>query len=239
MSVDKSAVDVTVDLCTDFYQYACGNWKKQNPIPADKTRWGQFQMLADRNASLLYQELKAAAEKPKSPLQTKYGNYFAACMDVGLANRLGAKPLQPEMDAIAGLKDKKQLAAFDVRTSKEFAGPFFFRLDVSQDQMDSSKQILETDQGGISLPDRDYYLNDDDRSKKIREQYVAHVTKMFTLLGDSPEQAAAEAADVMRIETTIAKGSQARVERRTPANVYHIMSVDELQALVPEYDWKQ
>ena len=114
-----------------------------------------------------------------------------------------------------------------------------FRVEVVQDQVDSSKQILATGGGGFTLPDRDYYLTDDDRSKTIRAQYVAHMTKMFGLLGDSPEKSAAEAADVLRIETVLAKGALSRTEMRDPANRYHIMTVAELQAISPDYDWKQ
>jgi putative endopeptidase len=239
VSFDLSGIDKTADPCTDFYRYACGNWKKANPIPADKVRWGQFDVLRDRNDYLLYLDLKAAADAPKSVLQTKYGDYFAACMNVDAANKLGAKPIQPELDAIAGIADKKQLAGLDLDAARRFEGPLLFRVEVEQDQVDSSKQILATGQGGLALPDRDYYLNDDDRSKTIRQQYVAHMTKMFTLLGDSPEKAAAEAGDVLRIETVLAKGSLGRTELRDPANRYHIMTVGQLEALASGYDWKQ
>ena len=239
ISFDLNAIDKTADPCSDFFQYACGNWVKANPIPPDQTRWGRFNELADRNLYTLYQDLKTAADAPKTPLQKKYGDYFAACMNEDLADKLGAKPVQPEMNAIASFTDKKAIAALDLELQKKFASEAFFGIYVSQDQVDSTKQILATNQGGLTLPDRDYYLNDDDRSKKIREQYVAHVTKMFELLGDTSDQAAKEATDVLRIETALAKGSMARVDMRDPAKRYHIMTVAEVQALSPDFDWQK
>lgn len=236
---DLAAIDKTADPCTDFYQYTCGNWVKNNPIPADQVRWGRFNELAERNNYLLYSDLKAAADAPKSPLQKKYGDYFAACMNTETVDKLGAKPVEPYLNEIAGLKNAKELAAFNVTSFEKYAGGGFFRVGVQQDQKDAKQQIAGTGQGGLTLPDRDYYLTEDDRSKKIREQYVDHVTKMFVLLGDTHEVAAKEAADVMRIETALAKGSMGRVEMRDPANRYHMMTVAELEQMSPDYDWKQ
>jgi len=238
MSFDLSGIDKTVDPCVDFYQYACGNWKKTNPIPGDQVRWGRFNELSERNSWLLYNELKAAADSPKTPLQKKYGDYFAACMNVELANKLGAKPIEPMLKTIAAWNDKKKLASLLDDTENRYGLPFFFIFASGQDQKDSSKEIGELDQAGLALPDRDYYLDQDDRSKKIRTQYVEHVTKMFVLLGDTPEQAAAEAKSVLDIETALATGSMSRVDRRTPANRYHVMTIDQLQALTPDFDWK-
>ena len=237
-SFDLTAIDKTADPCTDFYQYACGNWLKRNEIPPTESRWSRFNELGERNQYLLYQELKAAADAPKTPLQKKYGDYFAACMNTELADKLGAKPIAPTLGMIDGLADRKQIAQLNVAMSKEDGFSAFVNVGVAQDQKDSSKQILQTFGGGLTLPDRDYYLADDARSVKIREQYVAHVEKMFALLGDAPEKAKAEAADVMRIETALAKGTMTRVEMRDPANRYHIMTVDEVQKLTPEYDWR-
>ena len=238
ISFDVNAIDKTADPCTDFYQYSCGNWQKNNPIPADQTRWGRFNELAERNNYLLYTELKTAAEAPKTPLQTKYGNYFAACMDTEVVDKLGATPLQPQFDAIARLKNGKDFAALNVELQNRFGDARLFDVGVEQDEKDSSKQILGTGQGGLSLPDRDYYLNTDDRSITLRTQFVAHVTKMFVLLGDTPKEAAVEADAVMQIETALAKGSMSRVEMRDPAKVYHVMTVAEVQKLTPSYDWK-
>jgi putative endopeptidase len=225
--LDLSAIDTTADPCTDFYQYACGNWKKNNPTPPDQVRWGRFNELTEYNNYLLYSELKAAAEAPKTPLQKKYGDYFAACMNADLANKQGAKPIEPALKTIADWNDKKKLATLLGVTEEKYAQGYFFGFGSGQDQKDSTKQIGELDQAGLGLPDRDYYLNPDDRSKKLREQYVAHVTKMFVLLGDTPERAAKEAQSVLTIETALAEGSMARVDRRTPANVYHIKTIAE------------
>ena len=234
---DLNSIDKTADPCTDFYAYACGNWRKNNPIPASEVRWGSFNTLADSNNYLLWQELKAAADSPKTPLQKKYGDFYAACMNTDLADKLGAKPIAPELALVESFDDKKKLAKLDLDLEDKFGGGAFVGVGVSQDQKDSSQQILQTGQGGLSLPDRDYYLADDDRMKTIRTQYVEHVTKMFQLLGDSPERAAKEAADVMRIETALAQGSMSRVEMRDPANRYHIMTIDQAQALAPDFDW--
>ena len=234
---DVTSIDKTVDPCTDFYAYACGNWRKKNPIPATEARWGSFNTLAETNNYLVYQELKAAADHPQTALQTKYGDFFAACLNTDVADKEGAKPLQPELDAIAAFNDKKKLAMLDLELEKRFSSTVLIGVVVGQDQKDSTQQILQTGQGGLALPDRDYYLATDERSVKIREQYVAHVTKMFVLLGDTQEQAAKEAADVMRIETALAQGSMSRVDRRNPANVYHIMTIDQAQGLSPDFDW--
>ncbi|NYF79271.1 M13 family metallopeptidase [Granulicella arctica] len=238
ISFDLSAIDKTADPCTDFYQYACGNWKKNNPIPADQTRWGRFNELAERNNYLLYQDLKAAADAPKTPLQKKYGDYFAACMNVDEANKLGAKPIEPALGKVAAFEDKAKLAMLVTELSRHDGVRLFFGFGSDQDQKDSTKQIGEFEQGGLSLPDRDYYLKDDARSAKIREQYVAHVTAMFVLLGDSPEKAAAEAKSVMTIETALAKGSMPRVELRDPKNVYHVMTIAQFDTLAPGFGWK-
>jgi putative endopeptidase len=235
---DLSSIDKTADPCTDFYQFACGNWVKSNPVPADQVRWGRFNELGERNNYLLYTELKNAADSPKTPLQKKYGDYFAACMNVDLADKLGAKPIQPSLETIATLKDKKNLPAMVAELQRKYAVGTFYQMGVQQDQKDSSQQIVNTSQGGISLPDRSYYLNDDARSQKLRDQYVDHVTKMFVLLGDSQERAAEEAKSVMSIETALAKGAIDRVELRDPAKRYHIMTLTGLQALSPDYDWK-
>jgi putative endopeptidase len=230
-SFDPAAMDTTVDPCVDFYQYACGHWVKDNPIPADQTRWARsFSQLRERDQYLLWKDLNAAADDPKTPLQKQYGDFFAACMDTATAEKKGLTPIEK-------LSDPKQLAGLLGDLENHGTPDGFFNFGVGVDEKDSTKQIAELRQGGLSLPDREYYLNPAEHYATIRNEYVAHVTKMFTLAGDTPEEAAKEAAAVMEIETAMAKASMTRTDLRNPANRYHIYTVAELYNLSPSFDW--
>jgi putative endopeptidase len=237
-SFDLSAIDKTADPCTNFYQYACGNWVKDNPIPADQVRWARsFSLLRERNNYLLWKELNAAAADPKTPLERQFGDYSAACMNTDLVDKKGIEPLEPALKRISELSDKNQLASLVGELAGKGDSAAFFRFGVQQDEKDSSKQIANISQGGLSLPDREYYLGDSKRFQDIRREYVEHVTKMFTLAGDAPDEAAKEAAAVLQIETELAKASTPRVEMRDPEKRYHIYTVGDFEKLAPDFDF--
>jgi putative endopeptidase len=235
-SFDAAAIDKTADPCVNFYQFACGNWNKNNPLPGDQVRWSRsFSLLQERNRYLLWQELDTASKDPKTPLEKKYGDFFAACMNTDLLEKKGVTPIEAALKRIAELKDPRGLAATAGDLSAEGASGPPFRFGVQQDEKDSSKQIASIGQGGLSLPDRDYYLQD--RFAAIRKQYVEHLTKMFTLAGDATDQAAKEADAVLAIETALAKASTSRTELRDPEKRYHIYTVADFQKLTPGFDF--
>jgi putative endopeptidase len=237
-SFDLTAIDKTVDPCTDFYQYACGSWIKSNPIPSDQTVWARsFSLVSERNRYLLWQELESAAKGPKTALEKQYGDFYAACMDTATIDKKGVTPLQPAFDRVATLSSPSQFPALLADLENHGTPDGFFSFSVGQDDKDSSRQIAMIYQGGISLPDRDYYLLDSPQYVTIRKQYLDHVTKMFGLAGDSPEQAAKEAAAVMKIETALAKASTDRTQLREPENRYHIYTVADFEKLTPAFDW--
>jgi len=237
---DIGALDRSANACTDFYQFACGGWVKANPVPPDRPIWGRFDELQDRNRDVLRDILNqvSAASGGRNPIDQKIGDHYAACMDESRSEALGAKPLEKELATIDALKDKaelaKRLAAF-----QEHGTPMLFGYGSLQDFKDATKVIAVVDQGGLGLPDRDYYLKEDPKSQELRTKYVAHVQKMLELLGDKPDAAAAKAKTVMDMETALAKVSLERVKRRDPENLYHKMTRSELAAVAPLFQWEE
>jgi endothelin-converting enzyme/putative endopeptidase len=237
---DASLVDKSVDPCVDFYQYACGKWNKDNPIPSDQSRWGRFTQLEENNLAALREILDEAAKPApnRDTVTREIGDYYAACMDVPGIDARKLAPIQPELDRIRDLKDKSELAALAAHLHRSGI-PTLFDFGSGQDFKDSNEVIAQADQGGIGLPDRDYYLKDDAQMKTIREKYVGHVQRMFELAGEPAAQAKADAQTVMSIETELAQGSLDRVSRRDPEKVYHRMGKQELEALDPTFHWAE
>ncbi|KAA0251949.1 M13 family metallopeptidase [Acidobacteria bacterium ACD] len=239
-AVDLANADPATPACVDFYQHANGGWLKANPIPADKSRWGAFEELADRNRAVLKGILEETAAKndwPKGSPRQKVGDFYASGMDVEAIEKAGSIPLEPWLAKVEALKGTDALPALlaDLHGSGVRAGYGFF---VGQDQKESTRYVPMLSQGGLGLPDRDYYLKDDPKSKEMREKYVAHVARMLGLLGEAPEAARKGAETVMALETRLAKASRTRVELRDPEKNYNKRTLAALSEEAPGYSWK-
>ena len=236
-SLDVTAMDRSADACSDFYQYSCGGWMKNNPIPPDQTSWSVYGKLYEDNLKYLRAILEGASTAPdRDAVTQKIGDYYAACMDETAIEKLGAKPIEQELSDIAALKNIRDMAPLTARL--HIAGEsMLFGSGSQQDPDNSDAMIVSVSQGGLGLPDRDYYTKDDPKSKEIRERYLVHVQKVFELLGDSPETAKKEAATVMQIETKLAKASLTRVDQRDPYKITHKLKVSDLRAMAPDFDW--
>jgi putative endopeptidase len=238
-SFDVTAMDKSADPCVDFYQYSCGGWKKANPIPPDRTSWGRYGQLYEDNLALLRGILEqAAAAKGRDAVDQKIGDLYRSCMAEAAINKKGASPIQPQLEAIACVKTMRDLApALAKLQLEDIRGELMFGPGSIQDPDNAELQIAAIDQGGLGLPDRDYYTKEDAKSREIRDRYQQYVQKIFTLLGDSPAAAKANAEAVMQMEATLAKASQTRTERRDPYKLMHKMSEAQLAVLAPNFDW--
>jgi putative endopeptidase len=209
-----------------------------HPIPPDQSIWSRGNELSERNRAILQNilEKSSSTSHKRTDVEQKIGDFYAACMDEQGIEKLGTQPLQPDFYRIQEMTAKSALRNELVRLHLIGVNAFF-NFSSGPDAKDSMKMIGQADQGGLSLPDRDYYLKDDAKSVELRKQYLAHLTKMFQLLGEPVEKSATDAAAVMRIETDLAKGSLDRVSRRDPNQTYHKLTVHELFSLDPAIDW--
>src|SRR5947207_8481607 len=236
--LESQFMDKTADPCTDFYQYSCGGWLKLNPVPGDQASYGRDTELAERNRLILRDILeKAAVERPdRTAVEQKIGDFYSSCMDESAIEKKGKAALKPELDRIAALQSKDQLAE-ELAHLHTIDVNAFFGYGSDQDFKDATSVIAEADQGGLGLPERDYYTRTDSKSAQTRRQYVQHVTNMFRLLGDPPQAAALHATQVLKMETALAKSSLTVTERRDPSRLYHKMPVTELQGMNPTFGW--
>ncbi len=246
---DPNLVDKSLNPCDDFYKYACNKWIAANPIPADQVYWSTGGGLEMWNDNVLRETLEAASknDSSRSPVQQKIGDYWAACMDESSIEAAGLTPLLPELNRIAALKSKQEITLEIAHLHHLFPGAWeqsdnqtdapFFGFTGLQDFNDASKVVGQFDQGGLSLPNRDYYINTDEKSAETLRKYRAHVEKMFVLAGETEAQASADAGTVVELETAMAKAQMDNIKRRDPKNINNRMNLAQIRELMPSIQW--
>ena len=236
-AVDLAALDRNADPCVDFYQFACGGWAAGNPLPPDRRAFGRFTELQERNFELLRRILESRVSDASSDVG-KATDFYAACMNEGAIEQKALTPIEADLNMLGALRNPDDLPVI-VAHLHELGAPALFQFGARTDLKDATQQIAEADQGGLALPDRDYYLKEDERSKALRAKYVAHIEKTFSLAGEPADDATADANTVLTIETALARASLDRVRRRDPSARQHRMTLGNFQEMTPAFDWKK
>lgn len=235
---DTANMDRAADACMDFFQYANGGWLKKTEIPASESRWGTFNILADRNNVILKEVLETASKRKSATGSNDQliGDFYATCMDEAGIEKAGTDPIKPFLQKIDEVNSKEDLQRV-IAWFHDNGIPAVFGFGAGPDLKDSNAVLINAGQGGISLPNRDYYTQTDAKSVETRGKFVEHMTNMFKLLGDDADKATADAAKVMEIQTRLANASLTPVERRNPDNNYNKITFDAAQKLTPNFSW--
>jgi putative endopeptidase len=239
--LDPANIDRSANACTDFNQFANGGWMKNNPLPAAYSRWGSFEELGEGNQAALTSILQAAAASTKANEPANYkkiGTYYSNCMDSAAAEKAGVDPIKPELHRISEI-DSREDVQEEIAHLQMIGVNVLFGFGSTQDQKNSSSVIGGAYQGGIGLPDRDYYFKTDAASQEIRKNYVAHIGRLFQLAGSTAAEAAADADRVMAFETALAASAKTRIALRDPEANYHLRTSAQLASMTPNFKWKK